>query len=158
MARGEVVRAIEDDVAGGDEAGKIFLLKSPAERNDLDIRIDRVQGRARSLDLRRADRLGAIEDLALEIREIDLVAVGDREPADAARGEIERGGAAEATRADDERTRGAQPLLAFDSDLREQDVPAVAEKLVVVQFGLGFSPGLVCAIAGGWPLTGSPFR
>jgi len=29
--------------------------------------------------------------------------------------------------------RGTQLLLSFDPDLRQQDVPAVAEKLLVVQ-------------------------
>jgi hypothetical protein len=37
--------------------------------------------------------------------------------------------------------RGAQLLLTFDPDLRQQDVPAVAEKLLVVQF-VGFAFGV----------------
>jgi hypothetical protein len=71
--------------------------------------------------------------LPLQVGEVDLVGVGERELADPARGEIERGGAAEAARAYDKRMRRAQPLLALDADLAQQDVPAVAEELLVVQ-------------------------
>jgi len=49
-------------------------------------------------DLHRADRIGAVQDLALQVGELDLVGVGDRQPADAGGGEIEGGGAAEAAR------------------------------------------------------------
>jgi len=52
--------------------------------------------------------------------------------------------------------RIAQPLLALDPDFIEQDVAAVAEELLVVQFAL--AAGLDCATAGVWALSGSPFR
>jgi len=48
-------------------------------------------------------------------------------------GEVERRGAAEAAGADDEHASVAQPLLALDPDFGEQDVPAVAKELLVVQ-------------------------
>jgi len=80
----------------------------------------------------RADRFGAIEDLALQVGEVDLVRIGERQAADAGGGEVERGGAAEPARADQERARRAQLLLALDPDFREEDVAAVAEKLLVV--------------------------
>src|SRR5690606_15640120 len=101
----------------------------------------------------------------LEVREVDFVGIRDGEPADSGRGEVERRRAAEAARADDERTGGAQPLLSLYADLRKENVPAVAEELLVVQFrgrqldfvvapaGLVFSGVGAC-----WPFTGSPFR
>ena len=48
--------------------------------------------------------------------------------------------------------RGPQLLLPLDPDFGKEDVPAVAEKLLVVQFGL------VCATVGAWLFTGSPLR
>jgi hypothetical protein len=69
----------------------------------------------------------------LQVGEVDFVAVGDHQPADAGRGEVERGRAAEAARADDQRARCAQPLLALDPELGKKDMPAVPEKLLVVQ-------------------------
>ena len=47
----------------------------------------------------------------------------------------------------------AHPLLALDPDLGKEDVPAVAEELLVVQFA-----GLPCATAGETFFTGSPLR
>jgi hypothetical protein len=60
--------------------------------------------------------------------------------ADAGGGEIQRCRATEPACADDQRVRGAQLLLSFDPDLRQQDVPAVAEKLLVVQGVRGRCP------------------
>jgi hypothetical protein len=64
-----------------------------------------------------------------------VVRVADRDPADAARGEVQRHRRTESAGADDQRV-GEQPgLLAVDADLVEQDVAAVAEKLFVVHGG-----------------------
>ena len=111
-----------------------------------------MQRGAGGVDLDRADRFRAVEDLALQVGEVDLVGVGEGEAADAGGGEVERGGTAEAARADDQRARGAQLLLSFNADLRQQNVPAVAEKLLVVQLVL------FCATVGDWVFTGSPLR
>jgi hypothetical protein len=50
----------------------------------------------------RADRVGAIEDLALQVGEVDLVGIDEGEAADAGGGEVERGRATEAARADNQ--------------------------------------------------------
>lgn len=84
-------------------------------------------------NFRRPDRIRAVEDLALQVGEVDLVRIGDRQLADAAGGEVERRRASQAARADDQRVRRAQPLLALDPNLIEKDVAAVAEELLVVQ-------------------------
>ena len=129
------------------------------KRNDRNFGIDRVECSARGFSLRRADRLGAIEDLALQVGEVDLVGVGDRQAPKAGGGEVQRRGAAEAARADDQDARASQPLLPLDTDLGEQDMAAVAEELLVVQFGLGALPlGCCCATVGDWLFTGSPLR
>jgi len=92
-----------------------------------------VERLARGFRFWRAHGVGAVEDLALQVGEVDPVRIDEGQAADAGGGEVERGGAAEAAGADDERARGAQLLLPLDTDLREEDVPAVAEKLLVVQ-------------------------
>jgi hypothetical protein len=91
------------------------------------------QGGLRCFHFGRADGIGAIENLTLQVGEVDLVRVGEGEFADAAGGEVKRRRAAEAARADDQGVRRAQPLLALDSDLIEEDVAAVTEELLVVQ-------------------------
>jgi hypothetical protein len=50
--------------------------------------------------------------------------------------------------------RGAQPLLALDPDLAEQDVAAVAEELLVVQAGKGGRK--LSSAWGSWRLAWSP--
>jgi hypothetical protein len=122
VARGEVVGAIEDHI-GARDRGEI--LQPLVDRDDGDVGIDGIQRRARRVDLYGADRLGAIEDLALQVGEVDLVGVDEREAPDAGRREIERRRAAEAAGADDQRVRRAQLLLPLDADLGEQDMAAV---------------------------------
>jgi hypothetical protein len=118
--------------------------------DDGDVGVDRVQSGARGVDLHGADRFNAVKDLPLQVGEVDLVGIGDGEAADAGGSEVQGGGAAEAAGADDQDVGGAQLLLALDPDLGKEDVPAVAEKLVVVQFvGLTCCFGTsVCATVG----------
>jgi hypothetical protein len=49
------------------------------EIDDFDFGIERFERLARRFDLARADGLGAVKDLALQVGEIDLVAIGDGE-------------------------------------------------------------------------------
>jgi hypothetical protein len=58
-----------------DEALDGFRIDARLESNDVDFRIQRGQGAARGVDFGRADQLGAIEDLPLQVGEVDLVGV-----------------------------------------------------------------------------------
>ena len=133
MARGEVVRAVENDIVCRDQLLDLIAFDARRDLDDFNLRVDGVESRACRFDFPRTDRVGAIQDLPLQVGEIDLVGVGQRQPADARRGEIEGRRAAEAAGADDQRGCRAQPFLPLDADLGEQDVPAVAEELLVVQ-------------------------
>jgi hypothetical protein len=57
--------------------------------NNDHVGIDGVQRGLRRFDLRRADRLGAVEDLALQVGEVDLVGVGEGEAPDARGGKVQ---------------------------------------------------------------------
>ena len=94
----------------------------------------------------------------MQIGEVDAVWIGERQLAEAACREVERRRAAEAADADDQRARRPQPLLPLDPDLGKEDVAAVAEELLVVQFaGEDAAAGFVAATVGGC-FTGSPLR
>jgi hypothetical protein len=69
----------------------------------------------------------------LQVGEVDLVRIGEGQAAEARRREVERGRAAQAAGADDQRGCRTQPLLSLDPDLGKEDVAAVAEELLVVQ-------------------------
>ena len=62
-----------------------------------------MQRGASRLDLASADRIGAVQDLPLQVGEIDGVGVGDREPADAGPREVQRSRRAQPAGADDQR-------------------------------------------------------
>ena len=77
-------------------------------------------------DLRLAEPLGRVDDLALEVRVVDDVGVDDPERPDAGGGEVERRGRAEPAGADQQDARVEQFLLPLLADLGDQEVPRVA--------------------------------
>ena len=81
---------------------------------------------------------GRVKDLALQIRQIDTVGVGERERSDTGGGEELRDRRAQPSDAHDERAGGGEALLRLDAELGQQDVPAVAKEGGVVQ-GNGIS-------------------
>jgi hypothetical protein len=89
VACGEVVRAVENDIAFRDQLCDLIAFDAGRNLDDLDFRVDGVESRACRFDFPRADRVGAIEDLPLQVGEIDLVGVGQRQPADPRCREIE---------------------------------------------------------------------
>src|SRR5258708_5757484 len=160
VTRGEVVRAVEHDVGPRGERIQLGRFDARSDWHDFHIRVQGMQRGCGGVDLASADRVGSIEDLALQVGEVDLVGVCEAQPADAGSGEIQRSRAAEAARAYDHYLACAQLLLPLDPDLVEEDVAAVAEKLLVVQF-VGLTccfAASVCATVGDWLFTGSPFR
>ncbi len=91
-----------------------------------DVGIQRGEGLPARLDLWHADRLGAVQDLPLEIGEIDHVAVDEPDRADARRGQVEGRGRTQSAGADDQDLGLVQLLLPLAADIRQNDVPAVA--------------------------------
>ena len=83
--------------------------------------VDRLLG---GVDLRLADAVGRVDDLALEVGDVDDVVVDDADRADARGGEVERGRRAEAAGAEQQHLGVEQLLLALGADLGEQEVAA----------------------------------
>ena len=77
-----------------------------------------------------------VHDLPLQVGEVHLVVVAQGDPTDAAGREIQRHGRTQSAGADHQRMGREQLLLAVDADLRQKDVPAVAQQLLVVQVDL----------------------
>jgi hypothetical protein len=83
-----------------------------------------------------------MHDLALQVGEIDAVAVADGDAPDAARCEIEKGRGAEPARAEDERVRREEALLRLLAELVQQQMPAISKALAIVHGqALGRGPG-----------------
>ena len=103
LAGGEVVTAIEHHVGLGHQRIETLARQPLGQRHHLDVR---VQGADRSLRRHRlghADAGQVVRDLPLQVGQVDRVAVGDRQAADAGRAEIETCRRTEASRADDQR-------------------------------------------------------
>ena len=129
---GEVVGAVEHHVGAGHQAVELGRTDTLADRGQFDLRIERRQRRQPGSRLVEADSTGVVQDLALQVGEIDRVAVDQCQPADARRSQVHRCGRAEPAGADDQRRGGADARLPFDADLLQQDVARIAQQLVVV--------------------------
>src|SRR5205823_14249314 len=97
-----------------------------AEADDVDVRVQGLEGGPGGVDLRRAEVGGRVDDLALEVRLVDDVRVDDPEPADARGREVERRRRPEPAGADQQDLRFEQLELPLLADLRDEQVPAVA--------------------------------
>ena len=95
----------------------------------VDVGVEGLDRALRGVDLRLAEVLRRVDDLALEVRVVDDVWVDDADRPDACRGEVEGGGRAEAARADQQHARVEQALLALFADLRDEEVARVARAL-----------------------------
>jgi hypothetical protein len=130
VARREVVRAVDDHVpALVEDPIDVLGGQALAVRDHADVRVERLNGRLRGVDLRRPERLRRVHDLALQVGLVDHVSVDDAQRADPRRGEVQRRGRTEAAGADEQHARVEQPHLALLADLRDQQVAAVAGAL-----------------------------
>jgi hypothetical protein len=131
MARGEVVAAVEHDVGLRDFLIQTRSGQSLGERDDPAFGVDVAQRALAGCGLFHADRIGAMQDLALQVGQVHRVAIGQHQGADPGRGQIEGRRRTQTAGADHQRSRIDDVLLAFDADLRQQDVAAVAQQLLV---------------------------
>ena len=69
---------------------------------------------ARGVDLLAADVLGAVQDLALQVGDVDDVEIHEADVADAGGGEVERERRAEPAGADQQDARRLEPLLSLE--------------------------------------------
>ena len=98
--------------------------------HDVDVGVQRLHRDLGRVDLRRADAVGRVDDLALEVRQVDDVVVDDPDRADAGGGEVQRGRRAEPAGAEQQDLRVEQLVLALGADLRHEHVAAVALALL----------------------------
>ena len=131
IAGGEVVGAVDDHVPAFAEDPLDVLGREPLLVGlDVDVGVERLDRPLRREHLGFADRVGRVDDLALQVRVVDDVGIHDPERPDARGGEVERRRRAEAAGADQEHAAAEQPLLARLSDLRDQQVARVAAALL----------------------------
>ena len=82
--------------------------------DDVDVGVEQRERLLGRVDLAVADPVDVVQDLALQVRGVDDVHVDDADRADAGRGEVQRGGRAEAAGAEQQHLGVEQLALALD--------------------------------------------
>ncbi|MDQ0568708.1 hypothetical protein QFZ42_000542 [Variovorax paradoxus] len=116
MAGCEVVAAVDDHVRRRDQPRQQRLVGAQGVSLDGDAGVDLAHGLRSRFDLQAAHASLGVSDLALEVGEVDLVVVHQRDMPDAGGREIQRHGRAQAARADDQHAAGADARLPVDSE------------------------------------------
>ena len=141
VARREVVGAVDDQVVVGEDLEHVVVVETLVVHDHVDQRVGLLDGVARRLGLGPADVALPVDDLALEVRLVDLVELRDAERAHTGRGQVEQGGRAEAAGADHEHLGVLQPLLTRHPDVGDDQVTAVAAYLVDGELGCRLHQG-----------------
>src|SRR5258707_11520027 len=118
----EIVRAVEDDAARGDQRAEPLVQEALLDGNDLDFRVYLAERLAPGRNLGSSYRFGGVKDLALQVGEVHRVAVGESDRSDPCRGEVQRRGGTEPSRAYDQRRGREQLLLPLDADPGEENI------------------------------------
>ncbi len=133
VAAREVVGTVDDHVVAGDDVHDVRRVEPGVVGDDVDVGVEHRQRLLRRVDLAVTDAIDVVEDLALEVRRVDVVHVDDADRADPGRREVERGGRAEPAGAEHQHLGVEQLLLALDTDLGQQQVPLVPVHLFGAQ-------------------------
>ena len=127
----KVVRAVEHHVGAAHLEIERRAFEAPVQCFDLDLRVQPLQRLAPRLHLRLSDRGRGVQYLALKIGEIHAIAVGKRHRADARGRQVHGRRRAEPACADHQSARLEQSFLGLDAELCQQQMPGIAQQLVV---------------------------
>jgi len=141
IARGKIVRAVDDEVIFGKQGERVGRRDTLAVKPQPHMRVQGGELMRRRFDLGQADGGGAVDDLPLEVVLLDPIAVRQAERAHTRGGQVERRGAAQAARADDEHACCRQLALTLDPDLVELYLPTVAAEFGGREIGPGVGHG-----------------
>ena len=90
VARGEVVRAIDNDVIVPEERHDVVHRETLGIHAHLDIRIERVDRQRGGGGFGHPHTVSGVQHLALQVRAIDHVRIDDAQRADTRRGQVQR--------------------------------------------------------------------
>jgi len=132
VARRVIIAPVQHQVGLADQAFGVLLVERLDDRSDLCARIEGTQGAGPGLGLGRADMAGSEDDLALQIVHGHRIGVDQADRANAGGRQVERGGGAQASGADNGDMGPGQRLLAGSADLLENKM---AGEAVDIDFG-----------------------
>ena len=132
LAGGEVVGAVQHHVGIAGQFTQQLGIRASGQGADLRIAVDLLQRRAHGFGLGLTDAGLGMGDLALQIGQVHLIVVHQREAAYAGAGQVHGSGRAQAACANDDGVRSQQALLTLHIDFLEQQVAGIAQELGVV--------------------------
>src|SRR6266571_2431008 len=130
IPRGEIIRAIHDDVEVLEQVERVGAGQLCLDRFDLDVGIEIREARAGSLALGLANITGAKRDLTLEIREIHNIEINQTELAHARGRKIQAQRRTEPSRADEQHLGVFQSELPVHPNFRHDEMAAIAQNLL----------------------------
>jgi hypothetical protein len=135
FASRKIVRTIQYQIDVAYCRVKRIGIQRAAVRDQFHFRVDRDKPGDGRIDLGLTDAQAVMDDLALQVSQIDAVEIRQMHLADARSGQIQRHRRTEATQADDQYTTVFEPQLPVDIHVVQQDLPAVAQQLLIAQHG-----------------------
>ena len=124
--RREIVCPVNHEIVILDEVKDVPARDERVVRNHLHVGIHRFHRLFCGLHLQLAHVLGGVDNLALQIREIHDVGIGNTDSADTCRREVHGGRGAQASCTDNQHLRVQQLLLALRTHLFQDDVAGIA--------------------------------
>ncbi len=144
VARGEVVRAVEDDVVVAEDLERVRGVQPHVVTDHGHVGVDAGDRLGRRLGLEPPHVGVAVDDLSLQVARLHDVRVDNPQGADPRRREVEQRRRAEPTGAHDEHLRRGEPLLALHADLGQQDMTGVTGDGVATELVASRSEGRQC--------------
>ena len=148
IPRGEIIRAIHDDVEVLEQLERVGAGQLCFDRFDLDVGIEIREARPGGLALGLANVAGAKRDLALEIREIHNIEINQTELAHARGRKIQAQRRTEPSRADEQNLGVFQFELPVHPDFRHDEMAAIAQNLLFGKTCSGLCAGLRLSACG----------
>jgi hypothetical protein len=123
---GEVVGPVDHQIAAAQQPLCIFRVQPLKPWFDLNMRIEQAEFRRTGLDLGSSDGVRVEDDLALKVRQGDMVIIDQSQRSDARSRQIEGGGRPDPAEAHQPHPRRLQTLLPRPADLGQHQLTRVA--------------------------------
>lgn len=126
IAGDEVIRAVDHPVIATDEFEGVPAVEAGGVNLHVDVGIQRFQRGFGGPGLGFSHAVGAVEDLAMQVGDVECVKFHEAQASHAGGGEVEEGGGAQSSGSHAQDAGGSEFLLSVPPQLRENDLPRVA--------------------------------
>ena len=129
----EIIRPVDDEIVARDEVGGVLDREPFGVQGHLETRVDLPEGLGRRDRLGQTQGVEAMDDLAVQIGDLDLVRVGDADEPDARGSQIKPDRRTQPAGPEDEHLGFAEAELTGFPDPGQTNLPGVQSPLMVAQ-------------------------